>query len=62
MFELFVVGPVAAVAGGLGLARRCIACQAVRRNPAACPGFGEGCLALPKPAPAPGPPAQTPIS
>ena len=60
MFELFVVGPVAAVAGGLGLARRCIDCQAVRRNPAACPGFGEGCLALPKPPPQPQ--AETPTS
>jgi hypothetical protein len=50
MFEMFVVGPVAA--SGLGLIHRCIDCQSARgTNAPVCSGFGEGCLAATRPAP-----------
>jgi hypothetical protein len=54
MFEMFVVGPVAT--RRLGLIGRCIDCQNARGKHAPCSGFGEGCLAAPRPTSPPAPP------
>jgi hypothetical protein len=47
MFQIAVLGPLAA--DRLGIVRQCIECRAALGPDAPpCPGFGPGCLILPR--------------
>ena len=42
-----VVGVIAPF--GRGVVRSCVECRSAQRHPAACHGFGPGCLLAPRP-------------
>ena len=49
MWQLFVVGPIAARGGVI---QQCLSCRAGSGGSSACTGFGPGCLVHPESPPA----------